>query len=113
MLGVADDQGGLLEPRHDPRRREVGHQVEVMEALLPTGERKAVQRLHVEVDAEEVERRAQLARTAVSTQERVVESAGGQALAHQPSPQVGQHAKHGVDPLLPGMGADNLGIELA
>ncbi len=82
--------------RQHPDRVRVEHELHVAVALLPRGDRVAVDGVHVDVDAEQVV--AALGAVA----EHLVEEVGAvQALALQPPLHVGERDDHGVD--LPGV----------
>ena len=79
-------------PRHQPQRREVGAEHEVAVAALPARHRVAVDRVHLDVDGEQV-----VARLGGVRHHLVEEVGGGAALALQPALHVGERDEHGVD----------------
>ena len=91
-LQVGEQHHRALVPRHRPQRVEVGDHLEVAVAALPRGHRVAADRLHVDVDGEQV------VAALGAVLERVVEEvARGQALALQPALHVRDREQHGVD----------------
>ena len=97
---VAHHERGLLDPRHEPQRGEVGHRAEVAVALVPVGVAVARQRRHVDVDREQV-----VAGLDAAVEHVVAEEATGHPLAHEPTLEVGEDHQHrvelvGVDQLL-------------
>ncbi len=80
LLGVdvAEDERGLGQPREEPPRGEVGHQLHVPVAALPRRELEAGQRLHLHVHREEVD-----AGVDAVVQDVVEEVAADDALAHE------------------------------
>ena len=89
---VAQHQRGGFVPRHHPQRREVGAEHEVAVAALPARHRVAVDRVHLDVDGEQV-----VARLGGVRRHLVEEVVGGAALAREPPLHVGERDEHGVD----------------
>ncbi len=90
---VADHHRGLLEPRAQPQRRDVGDHPEVAVPRVPARIGVAGQRLHLHVDREQVQARMQ----ALGAEHLLEEEVGQDALAHEPALEVGELAEHRVD----------------
>src|SRR5262245_946849 len=94
LLGVdiAEDQGGLRQPRDEPQGREIGDHLHVAVPALPRGELEAGQGLHLHVDGEEID-----ASVGAVVHDVIEEIAADNALAHEPAERVGEHRQHRVD----------------
>ena len=90
QIGHDEDGGGV--PRDRPERVEVRRHLEVAVAALPRGHLVPRDRLHVDVDGEEV-----VAPLRPVLEHRVEEVRGGQALALEPPLHVRDREQHGVD----------------
>ena len=77
QLGVADHQGGPVEPGQFAKRCEVGRQMDVAVSELPVGEVVAGDRLHLHIDGIEVVAGVGAARNVGK------EKGGVEALAHE------------------------------
>jgi len=91
---VAEHERGRVEPRDAAYGREVGHDGDVAVALLPVGELVARQRVHVDVDREQVVAGVDGLLAAAHLLGPVV---AGHALADEPALEVGERDEHGVD----------------
>ena len=79
-------------PRQEAERVEVGTEPEVAEAGGPARELEAVERVHVQVDREQV-----AASVRAVLHDRVEEEVGAEALAHEPSERVRGSDEDGVN----------------
>ena len=91
-LHVGQAQRGAVEPRRATQRVEVGLHDEVAVAALPARHRVAVDRVHLDVDREQV-----VAALGAVVGHRLQEPRRRQALALQAPLHVGQGQQHGVD----------------
>jgi hypothetical protein len=89
---VAEDERRLLEPRDAPERADVAHRVEVLVAGLPARQPVAGQRVHVDVDGEQVG-----ARVHPRAAHLVQVEARGDTLPHESPLQVGKGDQDRVD----------------
>ncbi len=71
--------------------------MEIVETFVPASQRKTVERLHIQVDAEKIEGCGQLASAAIRIKEGVIESVARNTLTDQPSPNVRHDAEHRID----------------
>ena len=91
-LQVGDHHHGARLPRDRAQGREVGLHLEVAVAALPRGHLVPTDRVHVDVDGEQV-----VAPLGPVLEHLVEEMGGGQALALQAALHVGDREQHGVD----------------
>ena len=91
---VADHERGGVEPRDAANGREVGLHRDVSVALLPVGELVSRQRVHVDVDGEQVVAHVNGLAAALHLLGPVV---AGHALADEPALEIGERDEHGVD----------------
>jgi hypothetical protein len=89
---VAEHERRAVEPRHETQRRPVGDHLEVLESTLPVGERESRLRIHVHVHGEQVVGGVQ----PLAVQQPAAR-AGGDALAHEASPEIGEGTDDRVD----------------
>ena len=89
-----------------PDGRHVGPAHEVAVALVPVGVLVARQRRHVDVDRQQV-----VARLDVVGQHVLAEEVPGDALAHEPTLQVGEHDEHRVDLVVGDQPVERLDVE--
>ena len=89
---IGEQQRGAFVPRDEPQRAEVRLEDEVAVSAFPGSELVALDRVHVDVDGEQV-----VARLGTVLEHLVEEVAGVEPLALQPSLHVGEAEDDGVD----------------
>jgi hypothetical protein len=96
VVQVADDHRGGGLPGEQAHGGKVGLHAEVAEPGLPVGQREAVERVHLDVEGEEV-----IAAVRAAVGDVVEEVVGGEPLADEAAENVGEDDDNGVD--VPGL----------
>jgi hypothetical protein len=107
-IDVADDERGLLQPRDDAQRREVGNQPEVSVARVPVGVAVTRNGLHLHIDRKQI----QAGVKPLFAEHVIEEIVACDALAHETPLQIGEHAQDGVDVPVPDHGLQTLDVKV-